>query len=707
MIAIFKRDFRALFTNVVGWLFVGVLCAFYGLYFCVYNIYGCYPNISKALMGISFILIIAAPILCMRVFTEERKNKTDQLIFTAPVSIFKIVLGKFLAVAATYSIVVLVIAISPIVISFYGDVSLAQNYIALLGFYLFGLSCIAICVFVSSISKNQIISVLISVAMLFVGFMIGSITDFIFSSENFFCKLLNCLDLTGPFQEFVNGSFDWTKLLYYLIVIVLFLVLTYFVIQKRRWTMTKNVLGRSISRTVAFVVVIVVAIAANMLLGLIPTTYTQVDVTKNSMFSITDETKDFMDDYGEDVTIYVLATENECDEYLKKTLEQFDKYDNIKLEYVDIYENPYFVSQYTNENVNANSLIVSSKNANKIVDYQTIYEYSYSQSGSYTLSGYDAEGLIVGALQNVSNVSDVGIYELTGHNENPLGSKFRVLLDKANYKSGKINLMTDEIPSDCKVLIINGPGVDLSVGDVDKINAYINNGGNVIASINCSNENEVISISDLPNYNNLISSMSVNVEKGLVFENDSDYYLDKAYALLPNVLENDITDGIEGKKSVLCVSSTPLDYLESTTQTIKPIFETSENAYVKREIQNSMSTEKSDNDDVGKQILGLEITRDNGSGFIVFGSAYMFNDDIDSYVYGHNSKLFINCIKMLTSTGDNSDDDVVAISSKSLEETPILVTGTVKVIYGILWGIIIPIAFIIVGIVIWVIRKKK
>ena len=104
MLAIFKREFKAYFQTVIGWLAIAIILALYGLYFYVYNLSGGYPYISYALSSISFILLIAIPLLTMRSLSEERKNKTDQLMLTAPVSVGKIVLGKYLAIVAVFSI---------------------------------------------------------------------------------------------------------------------------------------------------------------------------------------------------------------------------------------------------------------------------------------------------------------------------------------------------------------------------------------------------------------------------------------------------------------------------------------------------------------------------------------------------------------------------------------------------------------------------
>ena len=99
MLAIFKREFKSYFQNVIGWLFVAALLAVYGLYFYVYNLKNGYPYISYNLKGIGFIMMIAVPILTMRSLSDEKKTKTDQLMLTSPVSVGRIVAGKYFAMA--------------------------------------------------------------------------------------------------------------------------------------------------------------------------------------------------------------------------------------------------------------------------------------------------------------------------------------------------------------------------------------------------------------------------------------------------------------------------------------------------------------------------------------------------------------------------------------------------------------------------------
>ena len=119
MLAIFKREFKACFTGIIGWLFLAAILAMFGLYFYVYNLLSGYPYISYVFASMAFIMIIAVPILTMRIMSEDRHSKTDQLILTAPVSVWKIVLGKYLALAALYTIDMAIISVTPLVLSLF------------------------------------------------------------------------------------------------------------------------------------------------------------------------------------------------------------------------------------------------------------------------------------------------------------------------------------------------------------------------------------------------------------------------------------------------------------------------------------------------------------------------------------------------------------------------------------------------------------
>lgn len=113
-----------------------------------------------------FILLLAVPILTMRCLAEERKNKTDQLILTAPVSLGKIIAGKFLALASIFTIPILAICLYPLILMKFGNIPVAESYTAILGFYLYGLACMAVGVFISSLTESQVIAAVLSFSAL-------------------------------------------------------------------------------------------------------------------------------------------------------------------------------------------------------------------------------------------------------------------------------------------------------------------------------------------------------------------------------------------------------------------------------------------------------------------------------------------------------------------------------------------------------------
>ena len=712
MIAIFKRDFRSLFTNVIGWIFVSVLCAFFGLYFLIYNLVNGYPYLSYSLSGICSILLIVTPILCMRIFTEERKNKTDQLIFTSPVSPIKIILGKYLAVALTFTIACAFIGLSPIVLEVYGASAIGQNYVALLGFYLFGLACIAIALFVSTLTKSQIISVILSFVILFVGYIADSVLGMIFTEENFISKIFDVICLAKPLQNFLNGIFDVKAIIYYALVVVIFLFFTYCVIQKRRWTLSKQALTRFLSRGAAVVVSIVIVIAVNVGVSYIPDKYLQFDATATGIYTLSDEGKDFLKNYDHEATIYVLSAQSSADENLNKTLDQFDSYKNINVEYVDMQENPMFASKYTSQTLSTNSLIVVCGDNYRTINYDDIYQYDVNQSTySYDVTGYDGEGLIISALESVVNNNATLICTLTGHNELALGENITSGLSKGNYNVQSLNLLESEtVPDNCKILVINAPSKDLSADDVTKINDYAAKGGNIIFNVANvdANTRSLVSIDDMPNYKSLLQGFGINAKKGIVCDDSNGYYYRQSYALLPEVLSSDVSTGIEGKQSVLLYSASALEYTEGGDMTYTPLLKTSDSAYIKANLDGTSgsSTDKSEGDETGSFYLGIEAKKANSGTIVVYGCQYLFEDQMDSMVYGHNTKLFTNTITAMTSEGEEVTSTVI-IPTKSLKTENIMVTGAGLIIYGILWGILIPLGCIVVGIVIWAIRRKK
>ena len=167
MTAVYKRELRSYLTSMVGYLFIFFILVLTGIYFSAYQLTASYPKFEYTLNAVTFAFLIGVPILTMRVLAEERKQKTDQLLLTAPISVGNIVIGKYLALITIYAIPMLVICTYPLIMSKFGTVSFASAYTAILGFFLLGCANIAIGVFMSALTESQVIAAVLTFVLLF------------------------------------------------------------------------------------------------------------------------------------------------------------------------------------------------------------------------------------------------------------------------------------------------------------------------------------------------------------------------------------------------------------------------------------------------------------------------------------------------------------------------------------------------------------
>ena len=162
MTAIYKRELKSYLTSMVGYLFIFFILVLTGIYFSAYQLSSAYPKFEYTLSAITFAFLIGVPILTMRVLAEERKQKTDQLLLTAPVSVSGIVIGKYLALVTVFAVPMAVMCTYPLIMSRFGTVEFASAYTAVLGFFLLGCANIAIGVFMSALTESQVIAAVLS-----------------------------------------------------------------------------------------------------------------------------------------------------------------------------------------------------------------------------------------------------------------------------------------------------------------------------------------------------------------------------------------------------------------------------------------------------------------------------------------------------------------------------------------------------------------
>ena len=168
MFAIYRKEMKVYFSGMFGYFITALLLLFAGLFTVLFHFVFGYSQFAYTLTSMNWVLIVLIPFLSMRAIAEERHNRTDQLLYSLPIPMWEIVMGKFLALVTLFSIPTAVMAVYPLMLSAFGGISLPAAYGALLGYYLLGIALIALCLFISSLVENQILAAVLSLAALLV-----------------------------------------------------------------------------------------------------------------------------------------------------------------------------------------------------------------------------------------------------------------------------------------------------------------------------------------------------------------------------------------------------------------------------------------------------------------------------------------------------------------------------------------------------------
>lgn len=232
--AIFRREMSALFTSPIAYVFLSAFYLFSGFFFVNGTLVYQTNDMSGVFSSIFLVLIFLIPLMTMKMLSEEKKQKTDQGLLTAPINISSIVLGKYFAALVLFTIGISIFLIYGLIIEFFGTVnwtSVLSNFVAL---WFLGAAFIAVTLFISSLTENQIISAVIGFIVLMVFYLIDSIASLV--KIDFIKNILTNLSFYNKYNEFVNGLFNLSSVLFFVSTAVVFNFLTVRVFEKRRWS---------------------------------------------------------------------------------------------------------------------------------------------------------------------------------------------------------------------------------------------------------------------------------------------------------------------------------------------------------------------------------------------------------------------------------------------------------------------------------------
>lgn len=451
---------------------------------------------------------------------------------------------------------------------------------------------------------------------------------------------------------------------------------------------------------------ICVIIVINLIVGELPSKYTQLDVSEGKLYSIGDQTKEVLKGLEKDVTIYQIAQEGSEDETIANLLEKYaDESKHVKVVKKDPVVNPKFVSEYTSEDISANSLIVVCGDRNKVIDYQNIYEASLDYTTySYQTTGFDGEGQITSAIAYVTSEDLPILYTLEGHGEKELGSAIKEGIEKSNIQINSLNLLTEgTVPEDTDCLLINSPSTDISAEEKDAILEYLENGGKSMIFSDYTEEK-------LENFDSILENYGVKRADGIVFEGDTQRYgMQMPYYLIPEIQSADASGDVASSGyMVLAPYAQGIQKLEEVrdTLTVESLLTTSDSSYSKTNM-NSDTLEKEEEDIEGPFDLGVSITEtvgeDKETQIVYYSTANLMDNQINQLVSGGNAQMILSSLNWMTGSEEQTN---VSIPSKNLQVSYLTLTAYDTSFWTICTIGLIPGFFLIVGFVVWYKRRK-
>lgn len=457
----------------------------------------------------------------------------------------------------------------------------------------------------------------------------------------------------------------------------------------------------------AAVIVLAIAVAANLFINALPSSYTKLDNTSNQLFTISQQTEQLLAGLEDDIEIYWIVQSGQEDQTLETLLERYasmSSHINLTKKDPDIY--PTFAQQYTSGTIYNNSLVIQCGEKYRYVDYSGIYEYDYSSYSSY---GYDAsfagESALTSAIDYVTRDDMPKLYTLTGHGETQLSSSFQSAVESGNFELEELSLLTaGAVPEDADALLICAPQSDLSQEEAELVQAYLQAGGHMILITDPPQEEA------LENLEALMASYGVSAAEGIVIEGDqSCYAYGSPHYLLPNISSHQITSPLaSGGYYVLLPIAQGLTVSGELPEgvSVSKLLTTSSSAFSKLSGYSMTSYEKEEGDIDGPFSLAVAITASSDSGaeakIVWVSSAALLDDASNVRVAGGNQDMFINCISWMC-----GQEESISIRAKTLANEYLTIDASAASLLSFVIVGLVPLSVLGSGIYVWIRRKRR
>lgn len=449
--------------------------------------------------------------------------------------------------------------------------------------------------------------------------------------------------------------------------------------------------------------VLAIIVAVNLVVGKLDI---KKDLTKDKLYSISDESYKILKDVKNDTKIYAFFETGKEDSSIKNILDKYKAASNkISVEYRDPLKQPQLAQKYSKngKNVGVGSIVVESGNKFKTIDYMGFYNTGVDQNGQQTINSFSAEQQLTNAIIFVNSGNEQTLYTLSGHQEKALDTDLIKQLETENYVVKDINLLQGNAElSKGSLLVINSPMKDISKEEVDKIKAYLANGGRAAFFIDITKE-------VLPNLQELVSTYGVKLQNALVVEGQANKVANSAIELLPEIKSHDIVNAIKSNNTPIFMPlSQGIEELKLKRSTIKiePLLSSSNDSWAKTNL-NSTKMSKEAGDLQGPFNIAVAITdedkaADRSTKLVVVGSSSFMNSNINAATSGTNLDFVMNSFNWLQDKKDS-----VTIRPKNLTAQNLIINELQRLAWSGVVVILIPAVVAIMGVTVWLRRRHR
>lgn len=446
-------------------------------------------------------------------------------------------------------------------------------------------------------------------------------------------------------------------------------------------------------------IVLAILVAVNVFVSVLPSSLTKYDMSATKLYSITSNTKVVVNALEKDVKIYWIVQADEEDAVLENLLSKYESLsDHIQVvkKNPDVY--PTFASKYTSEEVANNSLIVECGEKSRYISASEIYVSQMAADGYSTETSFDGEGAITSAIDYVVSEELPKLYVLEGHGEAELPETFAKQIERENMETENFSLLNeDTVPEDADAILLYAPTTDISEKEKEILVDYVENGGKMMVAAGPTESGK------LTNLYSILENYDVEAADGIVVEEDREYYaFQQPYILLPELQDSEITSPLAEENYYAILPIAQGLKVNDTTGRVTELLKTSETAFSKKAGYDLETYEKEEGDTDGPFALAVSIDTEKDGQIVWFSSSLFLEDMYNSYSSGANLDMGMNTLSSLI-----GEREAVSIRSKSLNYNYLTIDeSTASLLKTMMIGVF-PIAFVVVGIVIMVQRRRK